>query len=127
VDNRGRPRLHGTKLSATIASLPRFYGGAPQRSTGFHHECEMAADLHIATHGSAPLVGLDLQGAHSYRSFFRLSSETITTASSFKGSLGSSWATVKMFAGHTETHSPQPLHASVSMVMKKSPAPSLYP
>lgn len=84
----------------------------------------MAPGAHAAMQGSAPRPLAGLHGAQVYFIFLRSSSLTAATILSDKGSYSS--ATIaRTLAGQAGTQSPQPLHLSVSMLIKNSPEPSL--
>ena len=87
----------------------------------------MAFILQLLTQDSGDRSKADLQGLQVYLIFFRSDSFMKATGISRKGSLGSSSRTSKRSPGQAGTQSPQPLHRSVSMLMKNSPEPSLYP
>ena len=91
-----------------------------------YQECPMAPVLHASTQGSGGLSRNGLQGAQRYLSLFLRSSLTDATGPSRKGSTGS-WPVSNTWHGQAVTQAPQPSHFSVSMLMKKSPEPSLYP
>jgi hypothetical protein len=78
----------------------------------------MAPRVQAVTQGRDGLSVGALQAPHSYLTFFFLSGRTAAMGSSRNGSLGSSSSTSKTSAGQAFTHSPHPLHLSVSMVMK---------
>jgi hypothetical protein len=89
-----------------------------------YHECKMALFLQAVTQGNGSRSEFGLQGLHSYLSFIFFSFSIVTTGSSRSGSFGSSAVTTNTLAGHAGTQSPQPVHFSVSMVMKKEPEAS---
>jgi len=90
----------------------------------FYQEWLMAPGAHAAMQGSGPRPLAGLQGAQLYFIFFRSSSLTAATVFSDNGSYSSA-AISKSLGGQTGTQSPQPLHLSVSMLIKNSPEPSL--
>lgn len=86
----------------------------------------MALDLQVTIQGNGGRLVTGLQVLQVYFIFLRCPSLTTATGSSLNGSLGS-WVTSNTVCGHTLTHSPQPLHLSVSIDINHSPDPSLYP
>jgi len=85
----------------------------------------MAPRSQAVTQGKGGLSVGGLHAPHSYLTFLFLSRRTTAMGSSRNGSLGSSSNTSKTSAGQAFTHSPHPLHWSVSMVIKYFPDPSL--
>src|SRR3989337_2175488 len=94
------------------------------KPTIFYQEWLMAPGAQAAMQGSGPRPLAGLQGAQVYFIFLRSSSLTAATVFSDNGSYSSA-AISKSLGGQTGTQSPQPLHLSVSMLIKNSPEPSL--